>query len=589
MNPGQLPQNAIIRWYETTRRPGLVLAALVFALFARSLPWGFVLDDHRHIEILEDYHNGRRDNVELYRFLIDPQRNAEARSMGLYPWWLGDDVRYQHWRPVAERLLYLEFIAFGRNPLGYRMVNLLVYMAGVVLVLQLLRQIGRDERVARWGALCFALLASHAIPVVFISAQGDPVSLVLIVLALLGAMEFIHSGRLVAPVLATLCYLLALGTKEACLPIAVAPLLIEYFRRIDEPLERSRRLRRAAAITAAWCLIGVIWLAAYVAGGYGSNARIMLDPISDPLAYLVQLPLRAIVLLASLVIPLNPFLFYLRENGAVGLFVFFGVGLFVVASLAWMTYRRHRSREGVAPMAVWMLMFLPLLVCTVPDDRVMMLPSIGFAFLVGAWIAAAPAFPAPRHSGRWVLWVFVAVHPLTVLLICQCMRFVERQGNDTIIAAARGFDREPRPGDCLFFINSTLDSNVLFVQQRLESVLGVEGVHAAFLTDVFRPIVTRTDERTLHVRGSDETLFGSFLGSMTSSRKRPKRVGDEFAAPEFVGRILEVAGDRVKSVEIVFHEPLEADRYRFFECGHWGAPKIWKPPPPPSGVAARGE
>ncbi len=589
MNSGHSPKNTIIRWFETTRRPGLVLAALVFALYARSLPWGFVLDDHRHIEILEDYHNGRRDNVELYRFLIDPQRNAEARSLGLYPWWLGDDVRYQHWRPVAERLLYLEFMAFGRNPLGYRIVNLLVYMAGVVLVLQLLRQIGRDDRVARWGALCFALLASHAIPVVFISAQGDPVSLVLIALALLGALEFIHSGRLVAPVLATLCYLLALGTKEACLPIAVAPLLIEYFRRGEEPGERSRRLRRAASISAAWCLIGVIWLAAYVAGGYGSNARIMLDPISDPAAYLVQLPLRAIVLLASLVIPLNPFLFYLRENGAVGLFVFFGVGLVVVAALAWMTIQRHRSREGVAPMAAWTLMFLPLLVCTVPDDRVMMLPGIGFAFLAGTWMVAALDSQSPRRIRHWAIVLFAVVHPLTVLLICQAMRFVEQQGNDTILIAARGPDRNPRPGDCLFFINSTLDSNVLFVQQRLESMLGVEGVHAAYLTDVFRPIITRVDERTLRVRGSDETLFSSFLGSMTSTRGRPKRVGDEFAAPEFIGRITEVEGDQVKAVEIEFREPLESDRYYFFECGHWGEPKAWSLPAPPVGGSAREE
>ena len=55
--------------------------------------------------------------------------------------------------------------------------------------------------------------------------------------------------------------------------------------------------------------------------------------------------------------------------------------------------RIKRLAAGVAAMALWAAAFLPLLACTIPDDRVMVLPSIGLAFLGAAWMTR------PRADG----------------------------------------------------------------------------------------------------------------------------------------------------------------------------------------------
>lgn len=145
-------RNRVAIWFETTRRPGIPLIFLVIALYAPSLGDGFILDDHRAMRVLREYHAGERPSPDVYRFLSgDPERNRAERDAGWYPWWMDDDLKYQHMRPLAEWALYGQYVVFGDRPLGYRLVGLALYAAGVVLVLRLLRVVGGDERVARWG------------------------------------------------------------------------------------------------------------------------------------------------------------------------------------------------------------------------------------------------------------------------------------------------------------------------------------------------------------------------------------------------------------------------------------------------------
>lgn len=577
MNPSRL-----FCWYETTRRPAILLAGVVVLIYIRTLPWGFVLDDYRHFQIIEKYESGERPWTPLYQFLTDPKGNRAARMTGEYPWWLADDVRYRHWRPVAERLLYWEFKLFGRNPAGYRIVNLLLYAAGVALVLKVFRRLTGDERLARWGALAFALFTAHTIPVIFISAQGDPLSVVLVALICLGGMKYVTTGRLAPLGAAAMCYVLALGTKESCLPVAIAPLLFEFFRRRDVEIdaERPRRLRRAAIASGVLITIGLVWLALYLRAGYGSNAAIMLNPGQDPIGYLKELPTRAIALLTSLVIPVNPFLFYLRDRGRPALLAFCVAGLILLMGLARMTYKRHRKREGIAAMALWTLMFMPLLVCTVPDDRVMMLPSIGFAFLAGAWITRDKS-DAPAPLAKWALALFIVFHPVCVAIACQIMHAVERKGVEALRVARAEFDRELKSGDCIFFLNSTFDSNVLFVQPRFDALVGRHDVCAAFLSDLEDPIVTRIDDRTLRLHAKEGgQFFDGFLGKMSMSGNRPRREGDTYKAREMTATMTKLEGDRVVEAEIRFEDPLESERYRFFKCGVEGHPTPWMPPAP---------
>lgn len=575
----------IALWYESSRRPAWVLVGLVLLLYGRTLPWGLVLDDHRHFQIFEDYRAGRIAWAPIYEFLDGERTNAAARMDGDYPWWLGDDLRYRHWRPVAERLMYGQFMLFGREPLGYRLINLALYAAGVVLVYRLFQALADDERLARWGALVFALMASHLIPVVFISAQGDPLSLVFVAAGLLVAMRFTGDGTWWWAVVGTACYVLALGTKEACLPAAVGPALFEWSRSrtgragLSEAASAELRRRRARArrLSAVWTLIGCVWLIYYLRGGYGSNALPMLNPGTDPLGYLAELPLRVVVLLTGMVIPVNPFLFYLREQPMFLLVFYCAVGAVTVAGLSWVTYHWHGSRPGIVAMSIWIVMFMPLLACTVPDDRILMLPSIGLAFLAGAWVTRVRG--DVRLSGLPLMW-FLLAHTTCVIIGCQIMRVLEREGDRSMRLAYERIGREPRAGDHIFLLNSTLDSNVLFAQAHLNSLIGRRDVRVSFLTDTDHPVVTRLDDRTLRLQAVGSRFFTGFLGAMSQSREKRRSVGEIFRTDAYTARITRAdESGGIVEIEIEFDRPLEDETYHFFECGHFGEPSRWTPPP----------
>lgn len=570
MNPRERRRSRIAAWFETTRRPGLVLAGLILLLYGRSLSRGFILDDHRHLRLMEAFHRGERDTLDLYQFLVSDAGNRRERLAGWYPWWLGDDVRYAHWRPVAEWVLYAQYLVFEDQALGYRVFGLLLYAVGVRLVLSLFRRIDVDERRCRWSALIFAAMAGHAIPVVFISAHADLVALVLVLGSMLAAIGFIGRGRWWRLALAGVLYGISLGAKEACLPAAVLP---ACFALLDG--WRDRRARRALGATVVLLAIGLVWFGFYVRGGYGANTSVMLDPVNAPLGYLQAMPGRVLTLLSSFVIPLNPFVFYFRPRGMPWLYVYCVVGAVALLLLARTLWIHHRRERGVAVMALWIAPFLPLLACTVPDDRVMVLPGVGFAFLVGVWMTRRGA-DGPSGLRKLPLAVFVVLHGLAAIGVGECLRFVERDNRDFLATAMRTEGRDPEA--CFFFLNDTRDWQVLFIQLRAEGIAGRRDIRAAFLSDAEDPVVSRVGEYTLRIRDDGDGLFTSFWGAMGTSRDRPKREGQRFDAGEYVGRIVEVSDGVVREVELRFDRPLDSKRYHFFRCTRFGEPEPWVPP-----------
>lgn len=563
-------QNRILRCVEAFPYPSLLLLVPIVLLYGASLRWGFMLDDYRHLHVIEQYESGERDNLNLFRFLTSEASNSEARRDGSHPWWLGDDVRYQHWRPLAEGMLYAEYLAFGRNPLGFRVVTLIAYWLGACLVYRLFRRLAQQERTARWGALAFATFACHAIPTVFISAQADVVVLVLCAAILLLALKYADSDRRLLLLPMAILFAFALGFKEACLPVAVLPALIGFV------VFRGAPRRRFMIASALLSLIGVVWLAAYSRGGFGSNTVIMLDPIHRSAEYLVAFPLRAIQLLTALIVPINPFIFYFRPRGEPFIYVFCAIGLLAI-SLMFRSVARRTNGDRVAPaMLLWILAFIPLLVCTVPDDRVLMLPSIGFAYLVGVWIAGGVP-DAARQTRIIPIILFLFIHSGFAIGSTQIMRLVESQTivNHKDVAARIG----EAPDDAIvFFLDSQFDLQVLFAQRIFRDVNGLPGVGFRFLSDSESLSVRRTASNKLELTDNADGLFESFLGDMAVTRERPKREGDVFDAGEVSGRILRVEDGVVRSIELTFRRELDDPAYHFFRSGEIGAPEPWPIP-----------
>ncbi|OQZ06514.1 MAG: hypothetical protein B6D36_04595 [Planctomycetes bacterium UTPLA1] len=562
-------RNRVAVWFETTRRPGIPLILLVIALYAPSLGDGFILDDHRAMRVLREYHAGERPSPDVYRFLSgDPERNRAERDAGWYPWWMDDDLKYQHMRPLAEWVLYGQYLVFGDRPMGYRVVGLALYAAGVLLVLRLLRIVGGDERLARWGALIFAAAASHAVPVLFISAQGDVIALVCAAGVVIAVDRFVGTGSAAGIVLFAVSLVIGLGMKEAMLPLAAAPLLVWRIRRGE-----SAAGRRAFAALAVSAVTAVAWLLYYSKGDYGSNTSVMLDPVRAFGDYLAAAPLRALLLLSSWVIPVNPFLFELTPGVMAYRWVYAVIGGAAIGGIAILFLVRHRQQRGVGWMALWAIAFLPILVCTPPDDRVMVLPSIGLAFLGAAWMTR------PRRDGsqrlRLIpLFLFVAIQVTTVWTTGWLLSYLESQSQLHLKMMADAFGRPMREGDHIFVINNRYAFEGLFIQDRFLSMPGAAG-RATILSDSGDTDVMMVDDRTLllSARAGDPMLSG-FLGRMGTTRGHAREVGEAMGGSGFEARVIE-ASDGLRSVKLRFSEPVESEHFHFFEIQSDGTPRVW--------------
>lgn len=573
--PRTASRNPIARWYEQTTRPGALLLLVVFGLYAPSLRDGFMLDDHRAMRILREYTAGERPEPDVYRFLAgEADANRREREDGCYAWWIADDLKYQHMRPLAEWLLYAEYRVFGESPIGYRLVSLLLYVAGVLLVLRLFRLLADDERLARWGAMIFAVMGSHSIPVLFVSSQGDVIAVVCVATAVLAAGHFVKAGGLGRLALFVSMFATGLGMKEAVLPVAAAPVLFWLFKRSSQGAAG-----RAVLSTALASAISLVWLAMYVRSGFGSNTSVMLDPIHDPMDYLRALPLRSLLLLSSWVIPINPFLFefQIELRPYQGLYALMGGA--TLAALAIMYWRHHRRQQGVAMMALWVLIFLPILVCTPPDDRVMILPSIGLAFLGAAWLARPHADGALRLR-RIPLLLFVGLQIVTVVATSRILAYLESQSQLHVRVMAAAFERPMGEGDHMFVLNNPYSFEGLFMQDRLRSQPGLADASSAVLSDVRDPTITVMDSHALRLEAGKNPFFSSFLGRMGTTRTRPKQAGDRLSSGEIEATILKADEHGVQSVELRFKQPLASERYRFFLVQEDGSPTIWKPDSP---------
>lgn len=593
-----------VAWFEATSRFRWVLLAVVVVLYGPSLAGDFVLDDVRALRVFREYQRGERTALDLYRFLPGGEANAAEREAGHYPWWAQDELRYQHFRPLSERLLYGQYHLFGGQAAGFRLVSLGLYAFGVLIVFELFRIVAPTERLARWAGLAYAVAAGHAIPVVFISAQCDVIALAAGGGAILLAARFVRDGGAGRLAVAAGLYVLGLMAKEMVLPVAVLPVCLGLvFRQrnhsgalglgrgvpLSEPptqvgggarptlptaLPVRFPWRRATTATAVLAGIGLVWLALYAAGGFGSNAIVMLDPLHTPLDYLKALPGRAVLLLSTWVIPVNPFMFQFHQQWGAWVPVYGIIGGVGLALLAVMFRRRHRGDRGVAAMALWPVVFLPLLACTPADDRVMILPSIGFAYLSAAWLTRPRAGATARPRAFPFIW-FIILQAATVPATAWLMQFMEVEAQRHLRLMVESFGRPPQEGDRLFFVNTTRNFEALFTQDRLRRVPEVGPTRVAVLCDVAAPKVTVLDDRTLRLESGTPPFFSSYVGLMGTSRQRPWLEGDVIRLPDFEARIARVESGAVTALEIRFTQALMSDSYRFFWSEPEAPPRLW--------------
>ncbi len=352
---------------------GLLIAVAV--AYGPTLEYGFVWDDHVLIE-----HNEKvREAAHWESFFLESFWRIGEHS---------DDPSRSFYRPLVSFSYAVDYAAWGLNPAGYHLTNILLHLACCLLVYLLGLRLGLRPALALLAGLLFALHPSHVENVAWISGRTDVICGLFYFLAFYAFLAWQdRPARRDLPLLVLLLFALACLSKEMAITL---PILIAVYGVAVVP--RGRR-RPAVALVLGLVLIAVAYLGLrfLVLGRltgpswYGDSVLKAWSVVMVSAKYLALLanvvlpdPHHAEGLVRSAWQPLN--FLYLAADA--------GVAALVVACF------RHGWRQVAFWLAWTGLTLLPVLnLGTFGDilyaDRFLYIPSLGLALglpLLGAAI-----------------------------------------------------------------------------------------------------------------------------------------------------------------------------------------------------------
>jgi hypothetical protein len=367
--------------------------ALCLALYARALGGAFVIDDRTFFV----------ENDDLTTLPLSEAATVFTRPTNAW----GD------FQPLRDLLFLAEFRAFGRNPVGYHAVSILLYAATCALAWRLVRALGaRGEgaglREERWSSLVvaaiFATHPAHVEAVAYICGQKELLSAAFSLSALLAFLRgFEGEARRVAWLAGgILAYGAAILSKQTA--IMLAPLVPLLWLLSD----RNRRPAWPPAL-AAWVAVNVpalLWLArsreAFQAL-WGATSELTSVPMLERLPLALKI-VGAHARLAVWPFSLSfgyPFDGSARPDSKLGAGI---LALFVLGVAGWVWRRERLVLFGAVAFVAFLVPVMQLhgsLNNASIYDRYLFLPILGLAVLVER-VARASAeragWPSIVHS-----------------------------------------------------------------------------------------------------------------------------------------------------------------------------------------------
>jgi tetratricopeptide (TPR) repeat protein len=405
---------------------GVLVAALAAVVYLNSLPNDFVVDDRPVIV----------DNAFLRR--PDGLRKIFTTDVWAF---FGQEGGSNYYRPLMHSASYVGWRLFGRQPAGYRALNILLHAAISLLLFLLLRRLGEwrspsgslrqpapSERhchsrraIAGFAALLFAVHPIHVEAVAWVSALPE---LQCSLFFLLGFLLYLHGGaavrgRWLAAAGVAACVLLGLLSKESGIVLPVMLAIYELFRRVQGP--RFKVQGRLAA----WLGIGVA-LAAYLLLRWNALGRLLPRPAGPPLplgrvlagwcALLYEYTVRVFLPLTFRPFHQLPYASGLFGGKAIaGLVIVLGLA----ALAAWLWRRGRIECLGVVLFFVALAPSFPAshyAHALVLGERYLYLASAGFCWLLAAGLEAA----SQADFGRRLRRLGVRLDAVFLLLVVLC-------------------------------------------------------------------------------------------------------------------------------------------------------------------------
>jgi hypothetical protein len=553
-----------------------ILIALALCVRLPSLAWGFFADDHGLMVVLErGFDHPTMRWWSLFDFGYAPPPGQEDVGWSFLPWWTSPDFKARFFRPLASLTHAADFALFGRGAAWHHVTSLALFALLLGLVHALYRAAGLSRRLASWALAVFAFEDGSVMPVSWIANRSTLIEAVFAALAVLTLLRGAPapSPRRIAASL-VLALLASLGkesgvTTFAALAIALAILA----RRAGEPGVRSR-LARSAAVAA---LCGAGYVVFLLASGHGTRSLFYVMPWTEPLDFAGRVLSMAVLGLQGAI---GPFFIDLPFFFPALLVPFFAVALAVGAPIAWRIAKGARGVPWAGLFATWGALAVIPQAGTMPSDRLLFLPMIGFAPFVASFARRALERERPWRA-RWL--------PLTMAILCLPLSGLALLGrtsgqiavNEKLRAASVSAEA-PRDG-------TRCDALVLQSGSTL-SMLSPDSTWTFLTGDTgtrFHPIqvgrqalrLTTVDERTFEVEFLDGPILGTPFEEVFLSRRETIEPGRRWRGRGFSVEARSVDATGLRAIRVVLDEPIASPRWRFLAWRD-GAFRALELPPP---------
>ncbi len=200
----------------------LLLAATVF-VYARTLHYGFILDDHFLIEEkVERLSNP--GNIPRYFF------NSYSGN---------ENIDLPNYRPIVNIINSLNLLLLGKEATGFHLLNLIFHLINITLLFYLLIRMKIRLNVAFWVSGIFALHPMVVPSVAWISGRTDIIALSFILATMHFMISYRESKKLGFIIGACLLYFIALFSKEIAYLFPLAAFSYFWLSTDDNPKEAA--------------------------------------------------------------------------------------------------------------------------------------------------------------------------------------------------------------------------------------------------------------------------------------------------------------------------------------------------------------
>jgi hypothetical protein len=521
--------------------PLLVLAGVL--LYLPSLDNGFNPEDVYQLALMERVSFlPEVGPLSLYSF-------PEDRS--ILPWWTTADFRWNFWRPFCCVFHQLDHGLWGREPVGFHGTNLLLWTLVMVSVLLYYRRLAgaskQGSAMILIAGLFFVLDEAHARTIYWIANR----CYLLATAASVGSLLLYHRyrtdgkirnlfGSLVLVMLGLLAYE---STAGVVFWVAAYELCLSKDR-------ISKRIGSAAVIV----LPIVAYMTVYRLMGYGGEGAQYLNPFGQPLQFLAEgLLIRLPFYLLGALTPANAAHYrqFLVSGELWHLFLTWAVVL--LAALPLITSLRRSPINRF--MALGTLGSILLMFTAVPDDRLLLFPTVG-----SAWVLASFVLKAWRRRWFWKVTAAIVfiIHGLVAPLQTEIRVASDKTRIDKYWQAALKSEM-PGPGEAerarVLLITST-PNGMFFPLLRWtkdlpypEAVLVVTAGRGEFA-------ISRTGVNSLSVK----ILWPDFpqeLGGVMTGDEPDFNEGDRFQQGDMEVTIVDAVDGKIREFEVTIDRPLD--------------------------------